>query len=327
MTFVNNFSHMNYKNKKRKETKMSYLLLILGFVLLIKGADYFVDGASYIASKFHIPPMVVGMTIVAIGTSLPEITISALASLRGENGMAVGNILGSNILNICLILGIVCIIQNVPVKKSTIKVDIPVLLVSEFLLLILGYVGLSLSRVDGAIFAVLFVGFVIYMVRSAKNENETNEKAKELKVWQVVLCLVGGCIAIKFGGNFVVNSASTIAKTFGMSDNLIGLTIVALGTSLPELVTSVVAARKGSVDLALGNCIGSDIFNILLALSMASIINPISFSMENIVDCAILIVVTLITWLFTKTQRSIVKYEGVLLLLFYAGYSCYIFAR
>lgn len=306
---------------------LSYVLLVVGFVLLIKGADFFVDGASYVANKFHIPPMIVGMTIVAIGTSLPEITISALASFKGENGMAVGNILGSNILNICLILGIVAVLKNIPVKKSTVKVDIPVLLLAEVLLIGLGAWGMTLDRIDGAVIALLFVAFVIYMIKSAKNADVEEEEQKELKVWQVILYLVGGCVAIKFGGDFVVDSASEIAKTFGLSDNLIGLTIVALGTSLPELVTSVIAARKGNVDLALGNCIGSDIFNILLALSVASVINPITFTMENIIDAAILIVITIITWILAKTRNTIEKVEGIVLLLIYAGYFAYIFVR
>lgn len=306
---------------------MSYLLLVIGFILLIKGADFFVDGATFIANKFKIPPIVIGMTIVAIGTSLPEITISVLASFKGSNGMAIGNILGSNILNICLVLGLVACFSAVPVKKQTIKIDIPFLIILETILLVLGLIGGSLSRLDGIILCVLFIGFTLYIIKSSKGQPAEEIEAKDLKVWQVILYLVGGCVAIKFGGDFIVDSATTIAKQFGMSDNLIGLTIVALGTSLPELVTSVVAARKGQVDLALGNVIGSDIFNILIALMLSAIVNPLTYTFENIVDNVVAILIAIFTFIFACTDKQIKRLEGVSLLLIYAVYAVYIFLR
>lgn len=306
---------------------MSYLLLVIGFILLIKGADFFVDGATFIANKFKIPPIVIGMTIVAIGTSLPEITISVLASFKGSNGMAIGNILGSNILNICLVLGLVACFSAVPVKKQTIKIDIPFLIILETILLILGRLGGSLSRLDGIILCVLFIGFTLYIIKSSKGQQAEEIEAKDLKVWQVILYLVGGCVAIKFGGDFIVDSATTIAKQFGMSDNLIGLTIVALGTSLPELVTSVVAARKGQVDLALGNVIGSDIFNILIALMLSAIVNPLTYTFENIVDNIVAILIAIFTFIFAYTDKQIKKLEGASLLLIYVVYAVYIFLR
>lgn len=306
---------------------MSYLLLVIGFILLIKGADFFVDGATFIANKFKIPPIVIGMTIVAIGTSLPEITISVLASFKGSNGMAIGNILGSNILNICLILGLVACFSAVPVKKQTIKIDIPFLIILETILLVLGLIEGSLSRLDGVILCVLFIGFTLYIIKSSKGQPAEEIEAKDLKVWQVILYLVGGCVAIKFGGDFIVDSATTIAKQFGMSDNLIGLTIVALGTSLPELVTSVVAARKGQIDLALGNVIGSDIFNILLALMLSSIVSPLTYTFENIVDNIVAILIAIFTFIFACTDKQIKRLEGVSLLLIYVVYAVYIFLR
>lgn len=306
---------------------MSYLLLVIGFILLIKGADFFVDGATFIANKFKIPPIVIGMTIVAIGTSLPEITISVLASFKGSNGMAIGNILGSNILNICLILGLVACFSAVPVKKQTIKIDIPSLIILETILLVLGLIGGSLSRLDGVILCVLFIGFTLYIIKSSKGQPAEEIEAKDLKVWQVILYLVGGCVAIKFGGDFIVDSATTIAKQFGMSDNLIGLTIVALGTSLPELVTSVVAARKGQIDLALGNVIGSDIFNILIALMLSSIVSPLTYTFENIVDNIVAILIAIFTFIFACTNKQIKRLEGVSLLLIYVVYAVYIFLR
>lgn len=306
---------------------MSYLLLVIGFILLIKGADFFVDGATFIANKFKIPPIVIGMTIVAIGTSLPEITISVLASFKGSNGMAIGNILGSNILNICLVLGLVACFSAVPVKKQTIKIDIPFLIILETILLVLGLIGGSLSRLDGVILCVLFIGFTFYIIKSSKGQPAEEIEAKDLKVWQVILYLVGGCVAIKFGGDFIVDSATIIAKQFGMSDNLIGLTIVALGTSLPELVTSVVAAHKGQVDLALGNVIGSDIFNILIALMLSAIVNPLTYTFENIVDNIVAILIAIFTFIFACTDKQIKKLEGVSLLLIYVVYAVYIFLR
>ncbi|MCQ2417307.1 MAG: calcium/sodium antiporter [Oscillospiraceae bacterium] len=306
---------------------MNYLILIIGFVLLIKGADFFVDGACFVAKKFRIPSMIVGMTIVAIGTSLPEITISALAAFRGENGMAVGNILGSNILNICIILGIIGVMHAVPVQKDTVNVDIPFLIVLEALLLAECAIGMTLSRIDGVIIGALFVLFVLYMIHQAKKGSAEEVEVKELKIWQMILYLVGGCLAIKFGGDFVVESATAIADQLGMSKNLIGLTVVALGTSLPELVTSVVAARKGNVQLALGNCIGSDIFNILLALSTASIIRPIEITSENIIDCGCLIVITILTLILAKLHKNIERRDAALLLCCYAGYFVYIAMR
>ena len=306
---------------------MSYLLLVIGFILLIKGADFFVDGATFIANKFKIPPIVIGMTIVAIGTSLPEIAISVLASFKGSNGMAIGNILGSNILNICLVLGLVACFSAVPVKKQTIKIDIPFLIILETILLVLGLIGGSLSRLDGVILCVLFIGFTFYIIKSSKGQPAEEIEAKDLKVWQVILYLVGGCVAIKFGGDFIVDSATIIAKQFGMSDNLIGLTIVALGTSLPELVTSVVAAHKGQVDLALGNVIGSDIFNILIALMLSAIVNPLTYTFENIVDNIVAILIAIFTFIFACTDKQIKKLEGVSLLLIYVVYAVYIFLR
>lgn len=306
---------------------MSYILLVLGFVFLIKGADFFVEGATYVAKKFKIPPIVIGMTIVAIGTSLPEITISVLASFQGSNGMAIGNILGSNILNICIILGVASLFAKIPVKKQTLTVDMPFLLGLEALLLALGCIGMSLSRIDGAVLIVICIVFIIMMIKSAKTSESDEVQAKDLKVWQVIIYLIGGCVAIKLGGDFIVDSATAIAKQFGMSDNLIGLTIVAFGTSLPELVTSVVATRKGQVDLAVGNVVGSNIFNILIALSLSAVVSPMVYTAENVIDNVVAIVVVIMMFLFARLSKEFSRWHGIAFIASYVGYSVYIFLR
>lgn len=307
---------------------MNYLLLIIGFILLIKGADFFVDGAVAIAKKFKIPSVVIGMTIIAIGTSLPEITISAFASMKGNNGVAVGNVLGSNVLNICLILSIVAIIKSVPVDRSILKMDFIILFLSEIALLCFGLINDNLTRLEGVLLLSLFIAFIVMQIYRSKNaKSSDDDNYKQLHPLFIIVYLIGGCVAIKFGGDFVVDSASAIAKQFGMSDNLIGLTIVAFGTSLPELVTSIVAARKNEVDMALGNVIGSNIVNIVLALSLTSIIAVTPYSVENIIDTVAVIVVSIVTFIFSYTDKEIKRNEGIILLVFYSIYFIYLFIR
>ena len=253
---------------------MDYLLLVIGFVLLIKGADFFVDGSSSIAKRLRVPSIIIGLTIVAMGTSLPECAVSISAALSGNTGVAVGNAVGSNIFNLMVVCGMCALFCPLTVSRSTLTGEFPFSVFVALLLMVLGWISMTLGRIDGVILLVFFAGFLFWMIRSAqkaRSESASDEDEYEIRpIWQCVLYIVGGAAAIAGGGQLVVNAASAIARFFGMSQNLIGLTIVAFGTSLPELVTSIVAARKHEVDMALGNVIGSNIFNILFVLGISA---------------------------------------------------------
>ena len=321
------------------ELLKSAIILVIGFVLLIKGADFFVEGSSSVAKKFNVPSLIIGMTIVAMGTSLPELAVSVTASMIGNNTLAVSNVAGSNIFNLMVVCGACALFAPLTIEKNTLLKEFPFSIICAGLLVVLGFLGMSLGRVDGIIFLVIFIVYLFWMIRSAKQARNAGDKLEEeeeefieeeikiLPMWKCLLFIVGGMIAIKFGGDFVVDGASTIAAGFGLSQTLIGLTIVALGTSLPELVTSIVAARKDEVDMALGNVIGSNIFNILLILGVAAVISPITFLMENIIDIVILIVMSLVVWIFAWTSKEINRKEGIMMLLMYAVYMVYICIR
>ena len=321
------------------ELLKSAIILVIGFVLLIKGADFFVEGSSSVAKKFNVPSLIIGMTIVAMGTSLPELAVSVTASMVGNNTLAVSNVAGSNIFNLMVVCGACALFTPLTIEKNTLLKEFPFSIICAGLLVVLGFLGMSLGRVDGIIFLVIFIVYLLWMIRSAKQARNAGDKLEEeeeefieeeikiLPMWKCLLFIVGGMIAIKFGGDFVVVGASTIAAGFGLSQTLIGLTIVALGTSLPELVTSIVAARKDEVDMALGNVIGSNIFNILLILGVAAVISPITFLMENIIDIVILIVMSLVVWIFAWTSKEINRKEGIMMLLMYAVYMVYICIR
>ena len=304
-------------------------MLILGFVLLIKGADFFVEGSSAVARKLHIPAMVIGMTIVAMGTSLPECEVCVPASIAGSNELAVSNVVGSNIFNLMVVCGACALWTPMAVSQSTLKQELPFSIAMGLILLILGYSGMEISRADGLIFIVIFVCFLMWMVRAAKANSVPQEEgeAKMLSGWKCVLYILLGGAAIMWGGDLVVDSASAIAANFGLSQNLIGLTIVAMGTSLPELVTSVVASRKGEVDMALGNVLGSNVFNILMVLGAAAAISPIAFVQENMIDIILLTVMSLIVWVFAWTKKQVRRSEGIIMLLVYAAYMIYICVR
>ena len=306
---------------------VSLLVLIVGFILLMKGADFFVEGSSSIATRFHIPSLIIGLTIVAMGTSLPECAVSITASMDGNNALAVANAVGSNLMVVC---GISALFVPIAVQVNTLKREFPFSVLCAILLMILGYFGMILGHIDGIVLLILFVGYIVYMIVSAKKAMNTYQEEEEIKVISMGLSLVyivGGAIAIKFGGDFVVDSASNIALSLGMSQNLVGLTIVALGTSLPELVTSMVAAKKGEVDMALGNVIGSNIFNILFVLGIAATISPITFIFENIIDILILTIFSLIVLYFGFTKHKIDRKEGIIMLLLYVAYLVYIIIR
>ena len=319
------------------------VFLIIGFVLLIKGADFFVEGSSSVAKRLHVPSIIIGLTIVAMGTSLPETAVSVSAALTGNNELAVSNVVGSNIFNLMVVIGVCAMIATVNVAKETIKRDIPFSLVCAGLLLLLGIAGFGdkagmiLGHLDGVIFLGAFAGYIFYMIKIALKaskegkkieiEGGSDEEIKLISVPLSILFILGGAVAIAIGGDVTVDAASRIAGDLGMSQTLIGLTIVSIGTSLPELVTSIVAARKDEVDMALGNAIGSNIFNILMVLGIASAIRPVSIITENIIDLCVLIAFTVCVWIFAGTRKKIGKIEGFCMVALYAAYAAYIIIR
>ena len=316
------------------EILKSAVILVIGFVLLIKGADYFVEGSSSVAKKFKVPSLIIGMTIVAMGTSLPELAVSVTASMTGNNTLAVSNVAGSNIFNLMVVCGACALFAPLTIEKNTLMKEFPFSILCAGLLVVMGYLGMSLGHVDGVILLAIFVVYLFWMIQSAKKARTSGDKLeaeeeeiKILPMWKCIVFIIGGMIAIKFGGDFVVDGASSIAAGFGLSQTLIGLTIVALGTSLPELVTSIVAARKDEVDMALGNVIGSNIFNILLILGVAAAISPVTFLMENIIDIIILIIMSVVVWGFAWTSKKVNRKEGIIMLLMYAVYMVYICMR
>lgn len=310
-------------------------ILLVGFVLLIKGADFFVEGSSAVAKKLRIPSIIVGLTIVAMGTSMPELAVSVTAALAGNNEIAVSNVVGSNLFNLLVVCGTCSLFAPLAISKSTLKSDFPLSIVCAVILLIMGIIGMKVDRVDGVLLLVIFVTYIAILIRQALKARVANndvaeqdvENKKEIPVWLCIIFIVGGIAAIKFGGDFVVDGASTIAQKLGMSQTLVGLTVVAVGTSLPELVTSIVASRKNEVDMALGNVIGSNLFNILLILGTAGAISPMAFIQDNIFDLIVLIVVSLLVYVFAWTKQKLEKKEGIIMLLIYVAYMVYAVIR
>lgn len=304
------------------------LMLALGFVLLVKGADWFVDGAAGIANKFKIPQLIIGLTIVAMGTSAPEAAVSISAALKGSAEITIGNIVGSNILNILIILGLTAVITPVAVAKSTIRVDIPFMLAISILLLVQGLDG-SVTLLDGIVLLVVFAGYLTYLVINARKNPEQleEEQIKNQSIWMCLLWTAIGLVAIILGSNFSVDAASNIARILGLSERFIGLTIVALGTSLPELVTSVMAARKGNADIAIGNIVGSNIFNILFVVGLSSVIISVPFASAFIVDMIVAIGAGVLLWICSLHKKKLVPIHGVVFLLAYAGYFAYLMMK
>jgi cation:H+ antiporter len=311
---------------------LKYILLIVGFILLIKGADFFVDGSSAIAKRLKVPSLIIGMTIVAMGTSLPETSVSVSASVLGKNDLAISNAVGSNIFNLMVVCGVCAVLCPMVIGKETLKKDLPFSIIVAGVLLALGTITGTVMRWGGIILLALFAFFLYMMISSAKKARDAGELTEEdeykiMPVWKCLAFIIGGAAAIAVGGKMVVDGASDIARAFGMSDNLIGMTIVALGTSLPELVTSIVAARKGEVDMALGNVVGSNVFNILFVLGIASTISPIAFTMQNTIDTAVLIAMSLLVLILCLPKKKLLRWHGGLMLAVYAGYTTYIFMR
>ncbi len=305
------------------------ILLVAGFVLLIKGADFFVEGASKIACKFHIPEIIIGLTIVAFGTSAPEAAISITAGIKGSADLAISNVTGSNIMNIFLILGITALIMPLPVKKNTFKFEIPFVIAVTVLLAVLGSIGSVLNWIDGIIFWVVFIAFFVYLIKLAKSGQSSEEVAtltEKDTTLKIVLMTIIGIAAIIFGSDLTVDSATAIAKELNISDRVIGLTIVAFGTSLPELITCITAARKGNTDIAIGNVVGSNIFNILFVLGTTCLFSPIKFTTEgNLLDTIIAIVaaVVLLISVWNK-ERKMGRIAGIAMIIIYAAYFVFI---
>lgn len=296
------------------------ILLLAGFFLLIKGADWFVEGTSGVAGKLGIPQLVVGLTIVAMGTSAPEAAVSITASLKGVADIAVGNVVGSNILNILIILGLTSWIVPVAIRKSTLTTEIPFMIGITVVLLIMGLTDGIISRVDGIIFWLLFLLYLGYLFRMAKKGKEEKEDSvSESMTRLIAFALLGGVLVVA-GSNMTVNSATVIAKMLGMSERFIGLTIVALGTSLPELVTSVTAAKKGNADIAIGNIVGSNIFNILFILGTSALIMPLRYAPDFGMDGIIAILSGILLWLAVLRKRELRRKWGIVFLLCYAVY-------
>ncbi len=299
--------------------------IIIGFILLIKGADILVDGASAVAAKFGIPKIIVGLTVVAIGTSMPELMVSASAALEGFSDLSIGNVVGSNIANLLLILGICAIINDLPFKKSTAKIENPFMLIVTVILLFMANNDNShiISRTEGIILITICALYLFYNIYMAKKTDTSDEESEvEMSVSKALIYIIIGIVALKFGGDFVVDNTTTLATAIGISEKLISVTLVSVATSLPELVTSITATKKGVVDIAIGNIIGSNIFNIVLILGVSSIISPINYAVSYNFDLILLIVMCAIFLIipFIKKRYKMVRYQGFIFVAIYALY-------
>ncbi len=305
------------------------VLLVLGFVMLIKGADWFVEGASKIADRFGIPQLVIGLTIVAMGTSAPEAAVSISAALKGGEAMAItiGNVVGSNILNVLIILGLTAIVIPLTVQKTTMRYELPFVIFVSVLMALLGMLDGEISRLDGGLLWVFMIVYLAYLFIIAKKGQPTEEEVKSEKkdkmIKLIAFVLIGG-VLIVWGSDVTVNAATALAKLFGMSERLIGLTIVALGTSLPELITSVTAGLKGKADIAIGNIVGSNIFNILFVIGTTALIQPVVYSAAFTVDTYICIGSTILLLLCVLIQKKLSRIGGAIMLACYAGYFVYL---
>ena len=312
---------------------LEILFIIIGFVLLIKGADYLVEGASNIAKKFHIPEIIIGLTIVSIGTSMPELFVSLTSALEGYSDMAMGNVIGSNVCNLLLILGLSSVIRTIKFQENTKKYEIPMCFIISIIFMLLCNIGDGISRIDALLLLVLFIGFISYtIVMGLKSQKEeTKEEKKEIvkiNIVKNIIYVIGGIVALKYGGDFVVDNAVSIANRFNLSEKLISLSILAVGTSLPELVTSVTAAFKGNSDIAIGNIIGSNIFNMLLIIGASALIKPIIYNTSYNLDMVVLLIGTILLMLFpsfSKSKNEMHKKNGLSYLGLYAAYLIILF--
>ena len=297
-------------------------LLFISFVLLIKGADIFVDGSASLAKSLNVPSLIIGLTIVAFGTSAPELAVSTTAAIQGSNEIAVSNVIGSNIFNLLVVLGSCALFNSIPVESKVLKRDIPFsILITAFLLAASYKSDMIITRVIGIILLVLFVSYLGVLIYSSRHSDEqTEEGNSDNPLWKSILFIVLGAAMIIIGGRFAVSSAKAIALAAGMSETLVGLTIIATGTSLPELITSIVAARKGEVSLAIGNAVGSNIFNVLLILGVSSLIRSIQLTNESLLDMIALIGISVMTLVFAVSGKKINRAEGAVMLFAYVAY-------
>ncbi len=302
---------------------LQLLLLVVGFTMLVKGADWFVDGTSGIARKMGIPQLVVGLTIVAMGTSAPEAAVSITAALKNNADIAIGNVLGSNILNILIILGITAVITSVAIQKSTLKIEMPYMILITVVLIVMGMNDGAVNFWEGVILWVLFIIYLGYLFVLAKNGKEENEEV-EKSTWKLLLSAIIGGVVVVWGSNITVDSATSIATILGMSERFIGLTIVALGTSLPELVTSVTAAIKGNADIAIGNIVGSNIFNILFVIGTSALITSIPYEASFLFDGIVAVAAGILLWISVFRHLELRRFWGVVMLLGYAAYFVYL---
>ena len=303
---------------------LNIFILIFGFILLIKGSDCFVNSSSSIAKKFKVPPIIIGLTLVAIGTSAPELSTSITSSLKGMNDMSIANVVGSNIFNLLVALGVSSMFGKLKINNYK---DIWVLLVSCLGLLLM-VVNRTLGAFNGIVLLIAFTMYILSMIKQAKdNKEEQEDNGKQRNLLSTILLGILGLVAIVYGGDLVVNSASAIALTLGMSENLVGLTIVALGTSLPEFVTSVMATKKGETEMAIGNIIGSNIFNILLILGVASSIHPMTVSLVAICDILFMLFTVVMFVCLTKKEKTLTRNKGILMILTYVVYLVFTIIR
>lgn len=305
---------------------MEYVLLIVGFILLIKGADMFVDGSSSVARLLKVPSVIIGLTIVSIGTSAPEAAVSITAGISGSNEIAVSNIIGSNLFNLLVVIGVCAVIKAFATDNDIVKRDLPINIGITGLLILMLLDG-KLGRIDGIILLILMVIYILTLIRNALKNRFESEDVKTMSPLKSLIYITVGLAAIILGGDFVVDNASIIAENLGMSQTLVGLTIVAVGTSLPELVTSIVAAAKGESGLALGNAVGSSIFNILLILGISSSLSPISVVGHSVIDAVFLLAITVIIYIFSRTSQKTSRIEGLIYLILYSLYIAYAIMR
>lgn len=306
---------------------LNLILLAVGFVLLTKGADFFVDGASALAEKFKIPSIIIGLTIVAMGTSAPEASVSLISAIKGSGGVAIGNVIGSNIANVFLILGFASLISPLVIQKNTIKYEIPFV---GFITVLLGFFGWyfgQINRLAAFIFIVLFVLFLLYLFKISKNIDEVDESLGRMPIYKMIIFLIVGLAALVYGSNLTVESAIAIAKIFHVSERIIGLTIVAFGTSLPELATSCIASFKRQNDIAVGNIIGSNIFNILFVLGLTGLIRPIPFEHVFLFDCFVALMAAVGLFFYTYRTKTLTKFQGLSFLLLYVFYLGYLIIK
>ena len=310
---------------------VSVLLLIFGFVILIKGADFFVDGASGIATNLKISKMLIGLTIVSFGTSAPEFAVSIKSLLVGSGDIVLGNVIGSNILNILLIIGCSAVVHSLVVKNNTVKKELPIVMLITVLFAVLlsdslfDIVKNSFTRSDGIVLILFFAVFLYYLIKMARNKTETNEEEKNISIKKSILLSIIGLLGIVFGSNFVVDNACTIARILGISERMISLTIIALGTSLPELVTSVTATAKGEYDIAIGNVVGSNIFNIGIVIGIpVAILGGINVIAFSYIDLLVMVASAFILFIFSFNDYKISRREGIMFLILFIVYYGYV---